>query len=117
MKTILNWAGRDSHIRAVCPYQPSIENLVRPTIPSLNIHKMAADISKHAFVPKHMKVNDSEKEKLCAQYNVNPMQLPKIMKEDPAISTLSAKVGDIIKVERHSKTAGVVPFYRVVVDG
>ncbi|PIN76825.1 DNA-directed RNA polymerase subunit H [Candidatus Woesearchaeota archaeon CG10_big_fil_rev_8_21_14_0_10_36_11] len=77
---------------------------------------MTADISKHILVPKHTKVSDSEKEKICGTYNIVPTQLPKIFKEDPAISKLSAKAGDIIKIERQSKTAGIVPFYRVVID-
>ncbi|MBT4935961.1 DNA-directed RNA polymerase subunit H [Candidatus Woesearchaeota archaeon] len=77
---------------------------------------MTADISKHALVPKHTKVSDSEKDKICAAHNINSMQLPKIFKEDPAISKLGVKAGDVIKIERHSKTAGVVSFYRVVID-
>jgi DNA-directed RNA polymerase subunit H len=78
---------------------------------------MTFDVSKHILVPKHSKVSDSEKKKLFEKYNINGKELPRIFKEDPAIVKLSVKVGDIIKIERESQTAGVAKYYRVVVDG
>lgn len=78
---------------------------------------MAFDISKHELVPKHSKLNDSEKKNLLEKYNLVATSLPKIMKEDPAIAKLKVKVGDVIKIERISKTAGAAVYYRVVMDG
>ncbi len=43
--------------------------------------------------------------------------LPKIMRKDQALARLNVKAGDIIRVERESKTAGRSYYYRVVVDG
>lgn len=75
------------------------------------------DITSHNLVPKHSKVSDSEKEKIFEKYSITTKELPKIFKSDPAIAGLSVKIGDIIKVERESKTAGVSIYYRVVIDG
>lgn len=75
------------------------------------------DIAKHKFVPRHVKVSDSEKAALLKEYKVQLKDLPKILRKDLAISKLSVKSGDVIKIERDSKTAGVSNYYRVVVDG
>lgn len=78
---------------------------------------MTIDITKHILVSKHTKISEAEKKKLFEKYFVLVKELPKIMKDDPAISKLNAKVGDIIKIERKSKTALLSEYYRVVVDG
>jgi len=77
---------------------------------------MTIDIKKHQLVPKHSLLADSKKEKLFVEFNISSRQLPKIIKDDPAIIQLGAKAGDIIVVERKSKTSGVIKYYRVVID-
>jgi len=74
-------------------------------------------VNTHELVPKHTKLNDSEKNKILEKYNIAVNGLPRISKDDPAIEKLSAKPGDVIKIERESKTAGVAMYYRVVVEG
>ncbi len=74
------------------------------------------ETNRHSLVPKHSKLSDSEKEKLLKRYNTNPKSLPRIIKSDPAIAKLGAKLGDVIKIERESQTAGKTVYYRVVVD-
>ncbi|MEK6937845.1 MAG: DNA-directed RNA polymerase subunit H [Nanoarchaeota archaeon] len=78
---------------------------------------MAFDVNKHFLIPKHTKLSDSEKNKLLEKYNISFMALPKIMDDDPAIAKLDAKIGDIIKIERKSKTSGVTTYYRLVIEG
>ncbi|MBI2662196.1 DNA-directed RNA polymerase subunit H [Candidatus Woesearchaeota archaeon] len=77
---------------------------------------MATDMIHHTLVPKHAKISESEKEKLFEKYTTSAKELPKILKNDPAIAKLSVKEGDIIKVERKSKTAGISFYYRVVMN-
>ena len=77
---------------------------------------MAFDVQKHQFVPKHTKLSDSEKKELLEKYSADIHSFPKIMKDDPAITRLNVKGGDIIKIERDSKTALVSAYYRVVVE-
>ena len=73
-------------------------------------------IDKHILIPKHSKLSDKQKEKLLEQYNISLKELPRITKNDPTLSSLSVKQGDVIKIERDSLTAGYAVFYRVVVD-
>ncbi|MBI2666454.1 DNA-directed RNA polymerase subunit H [Candidatus Woesearchaeota archaeon] len=78
---------------------------------------MAFDLSKHLFVPKHSKLKDTEKEKLLQEFHLSKKVLPKIFQSDPAIAKLEVKPGDVIKVERESKTAGASFYYRTVIEG
>ena len=78
---------------------------------------MTFDVTKHSLVPKHTKLGDKDKESLLQHYNVSIRELPKILASDPAISKLNVKAGDIIKVERGSRTAGETIYYRAVVEG
>ena len=78
---------------------------------------MAIDVNKHNLVPKHSKASEAEKKKLFTEYNISGRELPKILIEDPAIVKLNVKVGDIVKIERDSKTAKTASYYRMVVEG
>jgi DNA-directed RNA polymerase subunit H len=74
------------------------------------------DVSKHALVPKHVKLNEKEKKDLFEKYVADLRDLPKIFKDDAAIQPLDVKEGDIIKILRKSPTAGEAVFYRRVVS-
>ena len=73
-------------------------------------------LSKHVLVPKHVKLNEKEKKELLEQYKITFNELPKILKDDAAIASLSAKPGDVIKIIRKSNTADETPFYRGVTN-
>jgi DNA-directed RNA polymerase subunit H len=79
--------------------------------------KKTPTIITHALVPKHTKLSDKEKEELLAKYNIIPSQLPSILKNDPMIKPLGLEVGDIIKIDRESKTAKKSIYYRAVING
>jgi DNA-directed RNA polymerase subunit H (RpoH/RPB5) len=74
------------------------------------------DITKHNLVPKHVKLSDKEKKQLLEKYNITLNELPKILASDPAVKDLSLKAGDIVKIERKSKTAGNTEYYRGVIN-
>jgi DNA-directed RNA polymerase subunit H len=74
------------------------------------------NVSEHTLVPKHSKLNDKEKKELLEKYGITIKELPKIIKKDPAIKELDARVGDIIEIKRKSPTAGESVFYRCVVN-
>ena len=67
----------------------------------------------HILQPKHSKISEKEATKLLEKLNISKAQLPKIKKEDPALSE-SCEVGDIIKIERKNEDQ-IIIFYRVVV--
>ncbi|MFH1972718.1 MAG: DNA-directed RNA polymerase subunit H [archaeon] len=72
------------------------------------------DVSTHYFVPKHEKLSEEDKLALLEQYNISEIQLPKIMKSDPAIQKFNPKSGDVIKITRISPTIGEAVYYRLV---
>ena len=72
-------------------------------------------IEKHTYVPKHIKMNDEEANEILKKLNISKKQLPKILKEDPAIENLDVKKGDIIKIIRKSLTTGEAEYYRGVI--
>lgn len=77
---------------------------------------MAFDVSTHILVPLQTKLTDGEKEKLLESYDITLKQLPKILKDDPSLVKLNVEIGDVIKIQRKSKTAGVAVYYRLVVE-
>jgi DNA-directed RNA polymerase subunit H (RpoH/RPB5) len=74
------------------------------------------DVSKHVLVPKHVKLSDKEKKDLFEKYVADLRDLPRIYKDDPALSSLDVKEGDVIRISRRSMTAGEALFYRRVVN-
>ena len=98
-------------------WRPKHRTPVRMSRPARFTFPMTFDVNKHILVPKHSKISDAEKEKLLQVYNVTIKELPKIYKADAALAKIDTKAGDIIKIERESKTAGTSAYYRVVVEG
>ena len=73
------------------------------------------NILKHRLVPKHTIISEDEKKALLEKHNINEVQLPKILHNDAAVKAIDAKIGDIVKIERNSPTAGKTVYYRIVV--
>jgi|TARA_Y100000034_G_C6662767_1_gene290650 DNA-directed RNA polymerase subunit H len=71
----------------------------------------------HVLVPKHSLLTDAQKEAFLASHNLTFKEVPKILVDDPALATLQAKAGDIVKIERKSATAGISDYYRGVING
>ena len=76
--------------------------------------KKFIDITLHKLVPKHEKLSEQEIQDVLRRFNISKKQLPAILKKDPAVKSLDVKKGDIIKIQRNSKTLGKSIFYRVV---
>ena len=74
------------------------------------------NIMGHFLVPKHEVLSEKETEKVFKEFDITPDQLPKILITDPCVKHIGAKVGEIIKIERNSPTAGISIVYRRVVD-
>ena len=79
--------------------------------------KIKLNIKEHKLIPVHKLLSDKEKEKVLENFNITAKELPKIVNNDMAIMNLSVKSGDIIKVTRKSKSAGIATYYRVVING
>jgi DNA-directed RNA polymerase subunit H len=73
------------------------------------------EIDKHELVPKHILLEEREKEEVLQKFGITVRQLPRISMEDPVIKEVNPKIGDVIKIVRKSPTAGESVYYRVVV--
>ncbi|MEF8879640.1 MAG: DNA-directed RNA polymerase subunit H [Candidatus Thermoplasmatota archaeon] len=74
------------------------------------------DIGRHKLVPHHKIISKDEEKKLLKEHNIEPDQLPKILKDDPVAVSIGAKPGSILKVVRESQTADEAVAYRLVVE-
>jgi len=70
---------------------------------------------EHVLSPKYEILDESEKKELLRRCRIKPYNLPKILSSDPAVKALGANIGDVLKVTRHSETAGESIYYRLVV--
>lgn len=75
------------------------------------------DITKSEFVPKHIIMNEDEKQQVLNKFKITIRQLPRISVNDPVIKQLDGKIGDIVKIIRNSPVAGEFVYYRVVIKG
>ena len=90
--------------------------------PARHSHKGAhtimkkAAVTEHVLTPKHTKLSESDKKQILEQYGVTVKELPTIFITDPALDGMTVKAGDVIKIERNSRTAGKTVFYRSIVE-
>jgi DNA-directed RNA polymerase subunit H len=73
------------------------------------------DVSQHDLVPEHTLLDDpGEVEAVLEEYNVRKTNLPKIKKNDPALPD-GAEPGDIVRIDRDSRTTDRAVVYRLVI--
>lgn len=73
------------------------------------------NVLKHEMVPEHSIMSDEEVQALFSRYEISAEHLPKIYHDDPAVLATNAKITDVIKIVRKSRTAGRAESYRLVV--
>lgn len=77
---------------------------------------MRMEIEDHELVPEHEVMDEDEVDELLDEYDIDKEQLPEIERTDAAVKPLDAEVGDVIRIERDSPTAGETTYYRRVVE-
>ncbi|UIP00598.1 DNA-directed RNA polymerase subunit H [Halobaculum sp. CBA1158] len=74
------------------------------------------NVSEHELVPDHTLLDDPDDvEEVLEEYNVKRTDLPKIKRTDPALSN-EAEAGDVVRIERDSRTTDTAVTYRLVVE-
>lgn len=73
-------------------------------------------ILEHELVPQHEILKKAEAKKLLDTLGVNATQLPKIKVDDPVVTAIKAKKGDVLRITRRSQTAGESVYYRAVIN-
>jgi DNA-directed RNA polymerase subunit H len=73
------------------------------------------NVLDHAMVPDHQIMTEEELTGLLSLYKITSEQLPRMYHDDPAVKTIGAKPGDVIRIIRTSHTAGRAESYRLVI--
>lgn len=80
----------------------------------LNIKRLQFNILKHSLVPKHTILTKEEEQEFKTNYNImENNQIPDISYFSPVSLVLGIRPGNIVKIERNSKTAISSNFYRI----
>lgn len=80
----------------------------------LNIKRLQFNILKHDLVPPHSILSEEEKNIFYKKFNIiDDSQLPEISFISPVSLVLGIRPGDIVKIERNSRTAIKSNFYRI----
>ena len=74
------------------------------------------DASQHNLVPEHSLVDEEELKGVLDEYNIDRTDLPKIKRRDPPLRDLDAEVGDVVRIDRESRTADRAVVYRLVIE-
>jgi len=72
-------------------------------------------ILEHELVPLHEILDEEETSLILKKYGITKEQLPKILKDDPVVKAIAAKEGQVLRINRRSRTAGESVYYRLVV--
>lgn len=69
-------------------------------------------------MPRHRRLEPEQAAEKLAKLNIEPEQLPRILKTDPAVQALGDDIatGDVIEIERTDERAGFNLAYRKVVE-
>jgi len=83
----------------------------------LSIKELQYNILKHTLVPKHTIISSDKIAEIKTRYNITDnSEFPEISRFDPVAKAIGASPGDIINIERKSKTAITSNYYRYCVN-
>ena len=75
--------------------------------------EMQYNVSKHTYVPEHRRLSEAEEDEVLKLYALQSrFQLHIILTSDPMARYLGLRHGNIVRIERHSGTAGTCVDYR-----
>lgn len=74
------------------------------------------NITRHVLQPKFEVLDTARKRVVLSHYNAKAWELPRMQKCDPVARYYGLNLGQVVKITRHSETAGVYVTYRIVVN-
>ncbi|KAF9761970.1 DNA-directed RNA polymerases I, II, and III subunit RPABC1 [Nosema granulosis] len=120
LETILGDYQRENISRVIfissAKISPACQSLIHSGIELFLEEEMLFNITKHSLVPKHRILSQTEKQDILSKMRLKPEQMPKILKRDPVCRYLGASTGDVIEINRKSRTAGQSLYYKIVED-
>lgn len=83
----------------------------------LSISELQFNILNHEMVPKHIKLNDVEKQDFLDKYNIYKTErIPEISRFDPVAKVIGLQPGDVCKIIRPSRTSIQGVYYRICIN-
>lgn len=80
----------------------------------INIARLQFNILEHALVPKHTILDETQANEMKKYYNITrDDEIPDISYFSPVSQVLGIRPGDIVKIDRKSRTAIDGVFYRI----
>ena len=80
----------------------------------ISIKRLQFNILKHELVPKHTILSEEEVSIFKKEYNItNTEQLPDISCFSPVSIVIGLRPGNIVKIDRKSRTSIITNFYRI----
>lgn len=81
------------------------------------LEQLQFNILEHHLVPNHTILNESQLKDMQTQYNItNTDALPEISRFDPVVKAIMMKPGEVVHIDRASKTAISSDYYRVCIN-
>jgi DNA-directed RNA polymerase subunit H (RpoH/RPB5) len=79
-----------------------------------HLDELTINVTKNQLVPRHVAIRDAKEiEAILAAYNVsNAREMPAISRNDPQARYLDLKPGQLVRIERASRTACSYDYYR-----
>ena len=82
----------------------------------VNIKRLQFNILKHALVPEHNVLNNTQVNEIMKKYNITQkQQFPDISRFDPVAQVIGLRPGKICNIIRGSKTSITANYYRICV--
>lgn len=83
----------------------------------LSIAELQFNILNHEMVPKHIKLNDTEKEAFLRKYNIYKTdRIPEISRFDPVAKAIGLQPNNVCKIIRPSRTSIQGTYYRICIN-
>ena len=95
-----------------------IEKIDIENIQIFTYSNLLFNITKHAQIPKHIRVISDKNEinKICELKNISDTdKLPKIQLSDPLANFYGLRVGELFEFRKYSKNSGIYIYYRVCI--
>ncbi|URE35982.1 RNA polymerase Rpb5, C-terminal domain [Musa troglodytarum] len=91
------------------------EEIFKFRLEIFQITELLVNITKHILKPRHVLLAAEEKEKLIAKYNVEDIQLPRMLESDAVARYFGFEKGQVVKVTYNGELTGHHETYRCIV--
>tara|TARA_X000000950_G_scaffold289418_2_gene413143 strand:+ start:744 stop:1382 length:639 start_codon:yes stop_codon:yes gene_type:complete len=79
-----------------------------------SLKHLLINVLEHSYVPKHIKLNNDEKDELYKKYNIeHDLQMPEISRFDPVARAIMLRPNEVCKIIRYTNSSYITDFYRI----